>query len=409
MRKFRTRLPFGRKKEKNALALDKPRSEYYENVSVRLGTAQVVLYLVLLAFVVLSFLFNTELITYRNFYLFFQDLNASAETVDVFRTDSLSYPMSEKQSFALYRKGLAVAGNTSVTVFSATGRQIVSESVNYSNPVAVGSGQYLLVYEMGGRQYSLYNSYTQIHAGKSEYPINGAAVSESGAYALISSSRDSTSTVSLYNDRFKQIGRYGKSGYVTDVAINEKGTMMAIMTAFSDGGLLSTEVMLIKPGREEPTAKTTLQYATGVDCAFTEGGGVSIICSDGIYTLNGSGKITESHSFDGRVLRAYDLSENGACVCLKKNNVSQKNVVIVFDKNGKVVYNKDVTDSVEQLSRSGRTLFCMTDAEIFKIDLRTGNVASVGMKTVGGTLLAISEQEALCCFSQKADYVSFRN
>ena len=137
-------------KEKNGIALETPQNEYYEKISAGLGIFQVVLYLSLFAFVVLSFLRNTSLITYENFYFFFKDLNASVETVDVMRSDSVSYPTSNRQSFTLYRKGLAVAGENAVTVFTATGRQTVSANVSYQNPIAVGAGKYLLVYEMGG-------------------------------------------------------------------------------------------------------------------------------------------------------------------------------------------------------------------------------------------------------------------
>ena len=120
-----------------AASIGKTRNEYYENISAGLGILQVVLYLSLFAFVVVSFLTNTRLITYQNFYHFFQDLNASAERVDIFSHDSLSYSTDEEQSFTLYRKGLAVAGNTGVTIFSATGRQLVSHGIQYNDPVAV--------------------------------------------------------------------------------------------------------------------------------------------------------------------------------------------------------------------------------------------------------------------------------
>ena len=170
--------------EPEELELQTPVNDYYESVSERYGVAQVILYMALLAFVSISLLSNTGLITYQNLYYFFKDLNASAETVDVLHTDAVSYPTDVSQSFALYRQGLAVAGNTSVTVFTATGRQVLSQSIQYQNPVAVGSGKYLLVYELGGTQYSLYNSYTQIFSGRTQEPLRGAAVSSSGMYAL---------------------------------------------------------------------------------------------------------------------------------------------------------------------------------------------------------------------------------
>ncbi len=398
-----------KRKKKPITVVNRPRNEYYENVSARMGTAQVILYLSLLAFVVLSLLFNTELVTYRNFYLFFQDLNASAETVDIFSTDSISYPVSEEQSFTVYRKGLAVAGSSSVTVFSATGRQIVSESVNYRNPVAVGTGKYLLVYEMGGLQYSLYNSYTKIHSGKSDYPISGAAVSESGMYAICSFDKDSATVVTLFSERFKLLGRYQKSGYVTDVAIDDGGEMLAVLTVNPSGGLFSTELMLAKPGEREAHARVTLEQTTGLSCTFTESGRVAVLCDDGVRYISKRGEVRGAYDFDGRILAAYDVSAEGICVALKKSAVSSKNIVIAFDKNGKIVYNEDVGEEIVALARCDDTVFWMTKRGVFSASIKHETVAFKACETVGRTLLAVSDREALCCSAQKAYYVSFRN
>ena len=84
------RLPNGKKTDR--ILIRKPQNEYYENISLRFGIAQVVLYMGLLAFVVLSFLANTSLITYQNFYHFFKDLNSSFDDVDVVYSDKLVYP-----------------------------------------------------------------------------------------------------------------------------------------------------------------------------------------------------------------------------------------------------------------------------------------------------------------------------
>ena len=69
------KLPFSFHKTNTHTAAEDLRSEapqnpYYERISEKLGILQVVLYLSLLAFVVLSFFMNTNLITYQNFYHF---------------------------------------------------------------------------------------------------------------------------------------------------------------------------------------------------------------------------------------------------------------------------------------------------------------------------------------------------
>jgi hypothetical protein len=393
----------------SALASDAPRNEYYENISTKLGILQVVLYLSLFAFVCLAFFANTNLITYQNFYHFFQDLGASAEKVDLFSADSVSYPTDEVQSFTLYRKGLAVAGNTNVTVFSATGRPLISHQINYQNPVAVGAGKYLLVYEKGGKQYSLYNANTQMYAGESEMPINGAAISDSGAYALISSSKTSTSSVYLYNSRFAPVNAYHRSGYVMGAALSADGKRIALLTLSANAGVEQTTVTLAEVGKTVPLAETVLDGSMGVDCAFTSSGMLAVLCGNGIAYLDEKGAQKEFYDFEGKIPTMSSVGTDGIAVCLKKNTISPKNIVIVFDKNGKMVYNETVGERLCDLAYAGRAVFWTTDRGIYRLELADQGVAFTECATDGRRLLAASEGEALLCSPQKAFYISFHS
>ena len=383
-------------------------NEYYENISAGLGIVQVVLYLALLAFVVLSFLTNTNLITYQNFYHFFQDLNASAERVDIFSYDSISYPTDEEQSFTIYRKGLAVAGNTSVTIFSATGRQLVSHGIQYNDPVAVGSGKYLLVYERGGKQYSLYNANTQMHTGETEYPISGAAVSDSGMYALISSANDANSAVYLYNNRFALINIYKKGGNVLDVAISADGSRIALLTVTPNQGGVSTSVMLAEPGKGSAIAEQTVAPSLGMSCLFTDAGKLAILCSTGVAYLSASGDLEFFYDFEGKILSSADLSNSGIAVCLKKTAISEKNMIILFDKTGKIVYNEVVPQNVDQLSYREGALFWAYYNGVCRLDIESGRTDFEEYITEGKKLLAVNEREIMLCSPQKAVYITFR-
>ena len=384
---------------------DQAQNPYYERVSERLGVFQVILYFSLFAFVVLSFFSNTELITYQNFYRFFKDLNASVEGVDVINTDSVSYPTDTEQSFTLYRNGLAVAGNHSVTIFTAAGRQTVSKTVSYQHPVAVGTGKYLLVYELGGVKYSLYNSYTQVYAGETAYPISGAAVSDSGMYALISSSVQYVSEVYLYNDNFTLINRYARSGYVTDVAINEKGTLLALLTSDTHDGVFSTEVALCEPGEREFKATADVGTAIGLSCVFTEGNTLSVLTAEGVYALNQNGRVLRSHSFDGLTLACASCTADGITVALRDSVMSTEDTVILFGKDGRLLFKERFAEGTTQISRSGSTAFLLSSDGIRAV--RGGNGTSSFYPTQVGAkiMLAIGRDEVLLCTAKKAEYV----
>lgn len=406
MKRQTSRLPDTRRAPQSA---ERPRNEYYETVSSRLGVFQVVLYLSLLAFVVLSFFRNTQLITYRNFYYFVKDLNASAETVNLFETDSVGYPTSEQQSFTLYRKGLAAAGNDSVTIFTATGRQTVSLTLDqYRNPAAVGSGRYLLVYEVGGTRYSLYNSYSRISSGTTEYPITCAAVSDSGMYAIASSSAEYTSVVSLYNNRFALINRYNKTGYVMSLDLNEKGTALAILTSSPEDGALLTELSVYPPRADAASFVTPLGSDIGVSCSFSSAGTVNVLCSGEMYCVSSGGSVTARYHFGGRSLLCAENGENGLSVCLKSLDLSEKNSLIIFDKNGKLLYNEEVPDSASQIARYGDTVFLLCADGVARI--RTGDKTGAGFlscQTEKRKLLAVGDDEILLCSPQKAVYLSY--
>ena len=384
---------------------DHAQNPYYEHISERLGIFQVILYFSLFAFVVLSFLSNTELITYQNFYRFFKDLNASVEGVDVINTDAVSYPTDTEQSFTLYRNGLAVAGNRSVTIFTAAGRQTVSKTVSYQHPMAVGTGKYLLVYELGGTKYSLYNSYTQVYAGETEYPISGAAVSDSGMYAIISSSAQYVSEVYLYNDNFTLINRFARSGYVTDVAINEKGTLLALLTSGTQNGVFSTEVALCEPGEKEFKATAEVGSALGLSCVFTEGNTLSVLTAEGVYALNQNGRVQNSYSFEGLTLACASCTADGITVALRDSLMSTEDTVILFGKDCRVLAEERFAEGTTQISRAGNTAFLLSAEGIRAVRAGGGTSTLYPMRADGRIMLAIGRDEVLLCTAKKAEYV----
>ncbi len=391
---------------KKTVAEGTERNEYYENISANLGVFQVVLYLSLFAFVILSFAKNTDLITYHNFYYFFKDLNASSQTIDI-SADSVTYPTDTMQSFTLFRRGLAVAGNKNLTVFTATGRQTIGSMHHYTNPVAVASDRYLLVYDYGGTQFSLYNSYTRVYEGKSEYPIFGASVSDSGSFALISQSEKYTSAVLLYNSNFSMIGRYNKTGYVTGVSINSRGTLLAIMTSRTESGFWSTELELYKPGETAPRAQKDVASSVGLACEFTGNDTVAVLCSGGLVHINSKGEIRERYDFSERTLAQFDLCEDGAVLCLQAESVTVQDSLIVFDRNGAVRYQNALPEKAEQIRRFGNSVFLLTANGVGRFDISNRQYLFEVRSTRQAYILAIDAKTLLICSPQKAEYCEF--
>lgn len=399
---------FDKLRNKRRSALDAPQNAYYEGVSEKLGILQVVLYLSLFAFVVLSFFRNTQLITYQNFYYFFKDLNASAETVLADTSDTLSYPTASKQSFALYRGGLSVVSDTSVTIFTASGRQTVSRNVSFSNAVTVGSGKYLLVYELGGTKYALFNSYTQIFEGNTEYPISNAKVSDSGNYVLVTSSKTYTSVVSLYNDRFSLINRYNKNGYVTDVAIDREGERLAVVSVHSRDGLFLSELMICDVGASTARHTVEIEDIAVFSCTFAADDRISLLHSGGLLFYGVNGKVIRQHVFDGYTVTHATLTPYGNAVCLTEDENPQQQVLRVYDEDGRLLCEQATEERMLQLSISSDCLCWLSEKGVHAVWFRSEKNIFLECDTSEKYLISVGNGEALLCSGQKAEYLTLQ-
>ena len=395
------------RKNDEEILLTAPQNDYYESISHRFGLAQVFLYMALLAFVAVSLLTNTELITYQNLYYFVKDLNATSEKVDVLHSDAITYPTDVSQDFAFYRQGLAVAGNTSVTVYTATGRQTISRNVQYQNPTAVGTGKYLLVYELEGTQYSLYNSYTQVHSGKTASPIRCAAMSPCGMYAVVTESEQYASVVELYSSNFKLLGRYSYSDYVTDVAIDDKGDRLAILISCVQNGSFATELKIYQSGAESVVAQCALGDGLGLQCGFTNSEKLAVLCGDGVYYVSTRGKLLSETSFEGETLTAFDMTDRGCVAVLKKSGNILDHRVIVFDEGGKEAYRGEIKQNVRSVAMGQGMIYIKTPNGVTRVQLSNGDKNELPCDAEDCRLLVLDDGRILLCSSKRAVYYRF--
>jgi hypothetical protein len=247
-----------------------------------------------------------------------------------------------------------------------------------------------------------------MHVGETEYPITGAAVSDSGMYALISSASDANSAVYLYNNRFALINIYKKGGNVLDAAISSDGRRIALLTATPNEGGVRTSVMLAEPGKGTAIAENVIAFSVGLQCEFTSAGKLVALTSSGVAYLSANGTIESFYDFEGKIPSSAELSPNGAVVCLKKSAISEKNIIIIFDKAGKIVYNDVTPQSVIDVAYRENVLFYTTYEGVNRLNLQSGELVLEEYAMDGKVLLAVNDKEVLLCSPQKAVYFTFR-
>ena len=162
----------------------------------------------------------------------------------------MTYNIGNSQSFAIYREGIAVASRENFYIFAADGRELFSSQQSYTNPMLYASDKYALLCDIGGNQFSLYNSFSKVREETLQYPVYGASMSKSGDFAIITASDKYGSAVKVYRENGREYGYNYATGRVISVAFSDSGNRMAVALAHADGDEIKCEIRAYSVGSD---------------------------------------------------------------------------------------------------------------------------------------------------------------
>ena len=406
----------GRKGLQNAsvegeqVKLQSPRNAYYDSVSNVYHALFLILLAALLVFICVAMLCNIELFTYENFYYLAKDLGAASDLL-AGSGNVINYETSVRnQTFALYRKGLAVAGDSGLQLFTATGRETLNASPDYVEPVLHGSDQYLLMYDIGEKRYSVYNSFVCVRHEECQYPVFTGAMSDSGYYAIVTESYNHAGVVCLYNDRFELINRYNRTEKVTCVDINQAGNRVAFATAgMKDGAFLTTLVIAV-PGQEQTSAEMKFEGLFPYSVQFIDQHRLLLLCDDSAFIVSvDDGTVICPIKYADMQLSYADANECHVAMIFSVNAVTDTYRMIVTDQNGKLMLDHTFDASISQVALFDNYLYLLSAKGIVRIDPRDQSYKLIECDTDGKTLLICESDEVLLCGAQSAVYYKFED
>ena len=388
---------------------------YYASVSARYKVAQRILVLLLVFFLLFSIFTNIREITYGNLFYFVRDFG-NAVDIESTNYETLSYDVYQNQNFSLYRGGIAAVSPSNVSVFTATGRRTLKSRADFVIPYSVCSDKYVLVYDMSGNSFALYNSFSKVYTESFDYPITDAAISDSGAFAVLTRSSDYKSVINVYNKSFKLIGRYSKNLYALDLSIDDKGERMAVLFYdVGDGrGRTTLRVYDISnrvsdkrdPDEDRILCEKEIDYAFPLSCSFNSGGGLSVITDSSILLLDGELDLADSIGYSAEVSAVY-TGENGAAVALRSGALNDRNRIIAFDGNGKLLYDETVRSSVREISVLDKYVFIKSDTGAMRLNTQNGDEERYDCQS--GRMLVYDSSTAIICAESKAIYIKFKD
>lgn len=380
------------------------KNEYYLSVARRFKLARLLMIMLLVLYALLMLTFFGEDITVSNFKYLLRDINISSSSGEAF--SKVSYSAEPIQRFDIYRGELLYVTGGEVRLYSATGNTGLSSELSYEEPTTVSTDKYVLIYDLGGDTFSLYNSFSELYRESTEYNIISADISEDGSFAVATKNREYKGAVYLYNDDFEMTARYLKRDYVTDIALSADGGRLVIGTVASTSSGFITKLYFYEPGMDTELAVATVanDYPAAVERTAN---GFVMIGADGVYFFDNEG-VRLGECMYGGAADMYDATDSYVILTLPQNTLGNRNRVLILDSAGMTVYNKVIDEKLSDVAVSEHgEAFLLTANRAVMIDIGSDTEKSVSVVGSAKRILPIGKETALLCMSSGAETVDF--
>ena len=376
---------------------------YYGHVSTVYQLCFLALVFLLMAVIVLNFVANQGFFTYKSIFNMLRRISIFDNVNSSYL--QLNYSSTNKESYGLYRKGLVAVGDTSIDIFSSTGKKSFSETISYHEPRIVTSSSYVLLFDQKGTEFSLYNAYSSVFTGTSEFPIFDAFVSADGYFGLVVKNDKNQYEVRLFNPDFARIGSYKKNGPVYAVFFDDKTSSICICSYRMNQNVFTTEISSAKVGALDYTFSAEFNEGFPVRFYMHSKGNYQLLTSEGSYLLDFKGNLLSSSRFD----RTADFCSNGTSgfvIAYRNEGLGFSYTVDVFDIKNDKTHSFLFEGRILDMTIGEKDIFFMTENAVFRYDDSGNPVGELEVSCDGRELVAISDERIALCTQQNAIYYS---
>ncbi len=372
---------------------------YYARVSAKLKRAKYLCLLLTVAAALLFLFAYRSNITYENLRYLLRDVDEAGHAGGA--ADTIVYTASDTNFYLTFRGDLAVCSASGVTLHRASGGRTFSDEISFEAPVAEASKKYMVVYDVGGTRYSLYNSVSRVYDGTTDEPIYDCAVGDGGDCAVLTRSKAGGFAIRIYNKNFDMQSEITRSGYVSDIGYLSDGRLYLCETAVS-GASLVTSLSLYTSGKDTLDCTVTAN-GFALSCGSLDDG-FYLLTDGALYFFDKSGEKTFSTSFGTSEILFADASGDGVCVYVDENVSGADCAVYAFFADGESL-SAPVSRGARGVLLDRERVCLLYDGALTVADGKTVETHDIAD---GGRKLLRFGDGALICFDDRAEAAPLR-
>jgi len=384
-------------------------NRYYGRTALKYRMFGCVLAVVLGLYLVLVLALYNDYITYDNLMYLAKDFDLTVHS-DSSSFTTVTYSRQESIAFIPFKNGMAVSGGDVLRIYDSAGIVLTEEKLNYEEPVLVSSDKYVLAYDLGSRNYSLYNTLTRVIDRETDFRITCADVSDTGAFLLVTRSNETKYVVELYNTALNKTMSVYKDHYVMDAAIRDDGKRLVICSAIPSGTDFICEISLCEDGKGEPVVTKTYANAMPLRVSFAPDGSFGVLCDKEVLFFDKDGNETGVYRISGMTLVSAHMDHGITALVGAENALGSENRIVVLDTVGNVLFSQSYRERVTDIcvANENASWLCavLTSDSVMQIDTN-GILQTMELDDDDTLSVQCAEQGVMIC-TKDSMYYAFK-
>lgn len=275
------------------------------------------------------------------------------------------YNADSGNEFYVFRGDLALVNPGGITLFDRRGSAVMTDTFNMANPTCVSSDKYIAVYDLGGHQVRVYNSFALLYENTFDYTVRGVSINSDGEFAVVTAAKSYRSAVYVYDREFKEVYKWLSSDkYATDAVFSDRN-ILTVSTVHSSEGELLSELIELKPGNNKPVSEVKMKSELPLS-HFTDRNGTVLLTDENLKFIK-KGKEIASVPFQEGSVKKFSLGEEYSAVLQDDLSVGVNFRLGIYDREGKEIISQQFSVAVLDIEIYEDAVYVLTHTELYII------------------------------------------
>lgn len=228
---------------------------------------------------------------------------------------------------------LALLDDSRFHVYSTDGKLLYEKQHTFANPVLCVSENKALIYDEGGRVFSLESKYKTIYTKTADDVIYLASLSKSDYAAVVTKSDKFLAMLKIYDNNGNPLFTYySYDSRIINVTFNDNSTGCVVTVLTAEGGVLVSKMIRFDFTDTEPKWVSDSVTTLALDVSFTSDGDIIMVGDTLAASFNSQGTLISQYEY-ADTITDFETDGDYTAILTTNSDVRKCELIMINETN----------------------------------------------------------------------------